>query len=147
MSTYIIRGGALPDGVAVFYSLDAVYQCTNQDGALLQAGPGYDGEKVAKLIAAAHGRTGSVRERDAAGKLTNRCRVCGAKVTLRGYRVWSERPFEDDDLGKPYTYRFDNVHTARTTRYVMENERWASSRKQAKQIAREMRDDLAKAAA
>jgi hypothetical protein len=48
--------------------------------------------KIDEIIANAHRRAAvSLRER-VDGKLTDSCRVCGAKLTRKGFAAWEERP-------------------------------------------------------
>lgn len=57
---------------------------------------GMDPERLATLIATAHRRDSGRARID--GKLTNKCKVCGATMERIGFRCWTERPYTEEEL-------------------------------------------------
>lgn len=64
------------------------------DAIEIQAGAALlkiDPVKFGRIMRSAHQRVSSVRERDDAGKLTDRCAACGHQLDRLGFRAWIER--------------------------------------------------------
>lgn len=83
------------DGQRFCYAAEPTYQCPlAEPGATGSAAEalGCDAAKLAQMIRRAHSRSGAGRDRDADGRLTERCQTCGAKLVRVGYAAWAEEP-------------------------------------------------------
>jgi hypothetical protein len=111
------------------------FVCGYTDGFEAAAGimavDGISGERLSEIVANAHARTlhSSLRLRDADGKLTDECRVCGAKLIRKGFAAWEQREREEQTgiamrLG---IEQFDKVGEKRYFR--TKKQAWAWARK------------------
>lgn len=57
---------------------------------------GMDPDRLAGMIAVAHRRDSGRARID--GKLTDKCKVCGAKMERVGFHCWVERPYTEEEL-------------------------------------------------
>lgn len=92
---WYIEGG---DDRHFCYAKTPSFVCRHADGDDLGRLAGLAAEergitRLAEIVRNAHRRSvSSIRARDAAGKLTDDCAVCGAKLKRLGFAVWEERP-------------------------------------------------------
>lgn len=55
-------------------------------------------EAMARLLENVHARISYGRQRDANGRLTDRCSCCGAKMRRLGFRAWVDEPIPENEL-------------------------------------------------
>ena len=96
-----------PDGRRFNYSVEPTFNCPNAAGT---AGPafavaaealGAEAEQLARIVSGAHCSHRYGRVRDAGGKLTDRCTICGARMARQGFRCWIDAPNYEDTGASP----------------------------------------------
>lgn len=95
------------NGAQFSYAVEPSYTCplapesepkllTGAAAALLDC----DGGKLAKILERAHASHRQGRERDDAGRLTDRCAICGARMERVGFVAWADEPDTDEARGR-----------------------------------------------
>lgn len=100
-----------PGGTRYCFNIEPTFVCPNADPTFVLPSPkivgltepvraaarilGMEPWKFEHILQRAH--ASHTRER-VAGKLTDRCSVCGAKMDRLGFRVWIERPKSEEEL-------------------------------------------------
>jgi hypothetical protein len=87
-----------PEGRRFCFTTEPLYECPFGGGApawMVDAAEdeGFDPEQIVRIWRRGHGSlSGSVRQRNDAGRLTDRCSGCGYKLDSHGYSAYVERP-------------------------------------------------------
>jgi hypothetical protein len=123
-----------PDGRHFNYDVEPTFHCPNAAGI---AGPavavaaealGADAEPLARIIERAHGSHRYGRVRDANGRLTDRCTICGARMERKGFRCWIDEPNTADESGARIASRLGFEPPRQTIRVV-----WLDTKREARE--------------